>query len=297
VSVLTIGTYNIQYGVGQDGKFDLERIARVIRSWDIIALQEVECHWDRSGNRDLPALLRGLLPDHHVAWGPNIDAIKRRGQQPAAPGEVRRQLGNMTLSRFAIDSIRNHYLPKFGAATYFDMQRGALETTIDAPGGRLRVYNTHLDHISDDQRQAQISHLQQLIALAPLEGPVLSGAHDREASWSQEPTLPAVPGSVVLLGDLNLTPDSAAYEALAGAHDPRRGRLRRHGGLIDAWPAAHQGAAPAGYTRYRDAPERRQGTRVDYCFLSEDLAARLTSAVVIDDADGSDHQPLFITLV
>ena len=45
-------TYNIQYGLGRDGRYDLERTARVIEGADVVALQEVERFWKRSGNVD-----------------------------------------------------------------------------------------------------------------------------------------------------------------------------------------------------------------------------------------------------
>lgn len=300
--MVTIGSYNIQYGIGQDGRFDLARIVGVIADWDVIALQEVETRWDRSGDRDLVALLRDALPDHFFAWGPNIDILKKRDGRPAGPRESRRQFGNMTLSRFPIESIRNHYLPRFGAADYFDMQRGVLETNIAVPDGAIRVYNAHYCHITDRQRQLQIRRTHELMAEAVAEGPVLSGAHDREKSWSSETPVPAVPASIVLLGDFNCTPDSPAYAALAGEFEPRRGRLRRMGGLIDSWDAACAKGIkigdgdPVGFTKYKDYRARQQGTRVDYCFMTEDLIARMTGARVIEDADGSDHLPLYVTL-
>ena len=45
-------TYNIQYAKGRDGRFDLGRIARAVDGADVIALQEVERHWPRSGMAD-----------------------------------------------------------------------------------------------------------------------------------------------------------------------------------------------------------------------------------------------------
>jgi len=45
-------TYNIQYGLGKDGRYDLARIADEVGNADIIALQEVERHWQRSGTVD-----------------------------------------------------------------------------------------------------------------------------------------------------------------------------------------------------------------------------------------------------
>ncbi len=51
---MKIVTYNIKFGLGKDGRFDLERIASEVDGADIIALQEVERHWQRSGNDDQP---------------------------------------------------------------------------------------------------------------------------------------------------------------------------------------------------------------------------------------------------
>ncbi|NKW71504.1 EEP domain-containing protein, partial [Rhodobacteraceae bacterium R_SAG10] len=42
-------SYNIQYGFGADGNYDLGRIAQVVDGADIIALQEVERNWSRTG--------------------------------------------------------------------------------------------------------------------------------------------------------------------------------------------------------------------------------------------------------
>ena len=71
-------SYNIQYGVGKDGRNDLKRIAGEIAGADVIALQEVERFWTRSGNVDQPAELARLLPEYHWAYGPglDIDAIR-----------------------------------------------------------------------------------------------------------------------------------------------------------------------------------------------------------------------------
>ncbi|MGO4836487.1 endonuclease/exonuclease/phosphatase family protein, partial [Rhizobiaceae sp. 2RAB30] len=66
-------SYNIQYGFGADGRYDLDRIARVVADADIIALQEVERHWKRSNEDDQPEILARLLPDHHFVYGPAFD--------------------------------------------------------------------------------------------------------------------------------------------------------------------------------------------------------------------------------
>jgi endonuclease/exonuclease/phosphatase family metal-dependent hydrolase len=54
--MIKIVTYNIQFGLGKDGRFDLERIAAEVDGADVIALQEVERNWQRSGNVDQPAV-------------------------------------------------------------------------------------------------------------------------------------------------------------------------------------------------------------------------------------------------
>jgi endonuclease/exonuclease/phosphatase family metal-dependent hydrolase len=60
-SCVKFATYNIQYGRGRDGRFDLARIAAELRGADVIALQEVERWWQRSGMQDQPAELARLL--------------------------------------------------------------------------------------------------------------------------------------------------------------------------------------------------------------------------------------------
>lgn len=55
-------TYNIHYGKGQDGRFDLKRIADAVRGADIIGLQEVDLYWQRSGGLDQASDLAALFP-------------------------------------------------------------------------------------------------------------------------------------------------------------------------------------------------------------------------------------------
>ena len=62
---MKLATYNIQFGLGKDGRYDLARIAEEVKTADIIALQEVDRYWRRSGCVDSPAVLGARLPDHH----------------------------------------------------------------------------------------------------------------------------------------------------------------------------------------------------------------------------------------
>ena len=58
-------SYNIQYGRGRDGVFDLQRIVDAIAGADVIALQEVERYWQRSGMVDQSREIAGLPRDYH----------------------------------------------------------------------------------------------------------------------------------------------------------------------------------------------------------------------------------------
>jgi endonuclease/exonuclease/phosphatase family metal-dependent hydrolase len=303
---ITLATYNIHYGVGVDGICDINRIADVIRPADIVGLQEVDVNWDRSRNQDQRERLGQLLPDHYAAWGPNVDVLKRPKGSGNGVTPGRRQFGNMILSRFPILSIRNHMLPRYGAASAMDMQRGVLEGVIQLPSRALRVYCTHLCHLSDAQRKVQADHLVEICARAPADGPVISGVHPSDPSWSSEPPLPEMPDEAIILADLNADSRSAAYAAIVGDTSPRFGALTRREGFVDAWSVAGQDGAPAvaeleiagsepGATRYASY-EKKIGRRIDYCLVSARLGPLIRSATVLRDAPGSDHQPLFVTM-
>ena len=74
---MKFASYNIQYSKGKDGRFDLARIAAAVAGADVIALQEVERGWKRSGMQDQPAELARLLPGYHWVYGPGADmAVK-----------------------------------------------------------------------------------------------------------------------------------------------------------------------------------------------------------------------------
>ncbi|MFM8768100.1 MAG: endonuclease/exonuclease/phosphatase family protein, partial [Rubrivivax sp.] len=126
-------SYNIQYGKGKDGRFDLGRIAAALQGADVIALQEVERHWPRSGDQDQPAELALLLGGtYHWVYGPGFDVDANGG----TAGARRRQFGNMVLSRWPILSSRHHLLPKMGLTRQFSLQRSVIEAVIAPPSRR-----------------------------------------------------------------------------------------------------------------------------------------------------------------
>jgi endonuclease/exonuclease/phosphatase family metal-dependent hydrolase len=236
---LRVATYNIHHGVGVDNHLDLERIARevTVSGAQVVGLQEVDRHWSaRSNFVDQATWLADRL-GMHVVFGANLDL------DPLTPGAARRQYGTAILSGYKIRSWTNTLLPRPQGGE----QRGLLEARIKVRGVNVRVFNTHLQHDSQVERLAQVAQIRTIVATA------------RE--------------SVVLLGDLNATPES-----------PEIGAITED--LADAWVRA--GVGP-GYTYDAASPH----ARIDYVLTSQGVVAR-TAAVVA--TDGSDHLPVVADL-
>jgi endonuclease/exonuclease/phosphatase family metal-dependent hydrolase len=182
---LSVMTYNIHHGVGEDNELDLQRIADEIRSSgaNVAGLQEVDRHWSaRSDFVDQAQWLAREL-NMHVVYGANLD------RDPLSPGQPRRQYGTAILSDYPILSSRNTLLPRPQGGE----QRGLLEAVVNVRGVRVRIANTHLQHNSAVERTAQVERIMELLA------------------GSREP--------VVLLGDLNARPDGPEIAPLYTRYD------------------------------------------------------------------------------
>ena len=288
---MKIVTYNIQYGRGRDGRFDLDRIADEIRGADVMALQEVECFWSRSGGVDQPRLLSRHFPEHHAAYGPGVD-LHLAGAEPGEASAVRRRrFGNMLLSRSPLLTVRHHLLPKYGSlGPPMSLQRSALEAVIAVRGGHVRVYSVHLTHLSAETRLPQVEALLGIHANAVREGPPVSGSGPGD-EWKLDGMPPAMPRHAILLGDFNMQPDSGEYERLVGPISPYGGRITNPEGFVDAWVEAGH-AIDTGPT----AEVRGRPARLDYCFVSAALKDRIRAVQVDSDAVGSDHQPVWMEI-
>lgn len=122
---LSMVSYNMRHGVGEDGVLDLDRIAGVIAESgaDVVALQEVDNHWSaRSDFIDQAAALANMLGMYHV-YGANLD------RDPAEPAQERRQYGTAILSAYPIVDSQNILLPNLGGE-----QRGLLEAPVVLAG-------------------------------------------------------------------------------------------------------------------------------------------------------------------
>lgn len=271
---MRVVTYNIQWGKGRDGRIDLDRIAAAVTGADIIALQEVERNWRAQDFPDQAARLAELLPGYDWVYGA---AVSLAGASP----HRRRQLGNMILSHWPISSARTLPLPARPVFGHMNDEQAMTEAVIEADGLALRVYNTHLNYLEQSQRLDQIARALAFIAEAPERGgPVTSPgkpAPGPEDEWIVLPDgkLPPMPEAALLLGDFNFTPGSEEYNILTSR-------------FSDSLALGGQDVNTVTFPGGAEPPQR-----LDYIFVSGDLAPRLTRSWVDERADSSDHQPVW----
>ena len=163
---LTVMSYNIREGRGNDGIRDLNHVAAVIDAIDpdIVALQEVDRNTEGSGYLDQTAVLANLTQMPYYEFG------KARDWD-------RGDLGNAILSQYPFDVIANYPLPK---KKRNEEPRAALFVEIDVSslyGGVetvITVIGTHLDHRRQASRIQAASYIEAIMA----------GFPDRPAHWS-----------------------------------------------------------------------------------------------------------------
>ncbi|WP_282151902.1 endonuclease/exonuclease/phosphatase family protein [Ruegeria atlantica] len=301
-------TYNIRYTLGMDGIYDCARIADEVRGADIIALQEVERNWRRSGMEDQPAQLAGFLPDYHWSYFPAFDMDASSVGTDGRVKNHRRQFGVMLLSKFRILEVRRHLLPKIATACSLGMETGALESILDGPDGPLRVYSLHLSSASRREKLLQVQYLISLHQGARARGGSWTGSapkHDpielanfHAMDWSQGEHEPKAPHSTIMLGDFNLVPDSPEYTALTGEHDIATGHNLHWDSFADSWVVAKDRSDGDGFTWWPDPPDRApaQPLRLDYCLITPGLVHSIERAWVDCSATGSDHRPYWVDL-
>ena len=171
-------TYNIHHGEGIDGRFDLERIARVIQNShaDIVALQEVDQRTNRIRRADTLAELARMT-----------------GLQPLFGKSMnydRGEYGNALLIRGAIHNHSVHPIPTSPGREPRSILRA--EVRLHHCPQPLLVLATHWDHQSQTDR--------------------LAGAHLANQLANSSPSLPAL-----LAGDFNANPANPAVKLLSGS--------------------------------------------------------------------------------
>jgi endonuclease/exonuclease/phosphatase family metal-dependent hydrolase len=279
---MLFGTYNIHYGVGADGEYDVARVADAIAEADIACLQEAVSGWPQNGYIDQTAEIAGRLNRYSVYHG----AMEADASTVGADGRIanrRRSFGNAIVSRWPILWSRGVMLPKVRLVNTFDLQRGYIEAVVAAPAGPLRVYSTHLSHVGTQQRMPQVAALMEAVNRAPVKGSSWDSAGSGTFMF-QEPA-PVVPSAAIVAGDFNFTPAHPEYALICGMPG-EEGRLATAEHLSDAWIAAGNGADEA-----ETFP--REG-RIDHVFVTHDLAPRVKKAWIDHGLHGSDHWPVFV---
>jgi endonuclease/exonuclease/phosphatase family metal-dependent hydrolase len=179
-SEIRVLTYNIHHGEGTDHKFDLPRIAKVIKSVspDIVALQEVDQGTARASGVDQPAEL-ARLTDMTVVYGRNID-FQGGGY------------GTAVLTKLPVKASASEKFPSFYESTPEHPEQRAVQVVELGPPGEPGIVFlcTHFDYRPDErERMASAEVINRLVAKYG----------DR---------------LMLLAGDLNATPDSNAIRTL-----------------------------------------------------------------------------------
>jgi endonuclease/exonuclease/phosphatase family metal-dependent hydrolase len=291
---MRIVTYNIQFSRGKDLNYDLERIARTVEGADIIGLQEVERNWPHLEMADQPGELARLLPDYYWVYGAGLDIDGSSRQPDGSVVNRRQQVGNMILSKTPIIATRNHLLPKIATLDFPNDQRVALEGIVETSAGALRVYVTHLSPRYNAERRMQIEAIMKIVRDAPTSGGVTSGPNTRLHQVSAPN--PPMPHEVIILGDFNLEPHEAEYDLLCGEIDPVYGRIAQVGGFVDAWVQSGNDIASGVTCPMDPTNDTFHDCRLDYGFVSGNIAQHVRTAWIDNDAQGSDHQPFWFEL-
>ncbi len=287
-------SYNIQYGFGGDGRYDLARAARVVAGADIIALQEVERHWRRTNLDDQPEILSRLLPDYHWVYGPAFDMDASESRDGRVVNR-RRQFGTMVLSKLPIVWSRLHALPMRRTVRPLNTRNAALECMIRTPAGPVRVFSLHLAHIAAEERLEQIDYLLGEHRRAVSEGGPWSGADDEPSrEWTHGEPEPENPLAAIWMGDFNMEPGSAEYRRIVGGTPYHRGAAYRDG-FVDAAAFAAEPAADF-HTHEKIIDGRLAKRRLDHCFVGGMLADRVRSASADIGEIASDHFPVRVDI-
>jgi endonuclease/exonuclease/phosphatase family metal-dependent hydrolase len=171
---LRVLCYNIHYGQGNDGEYNLQRLADVIKAAkpDLVALQEVDVGVKRSGRLHEVRIL-GELTNLKSHFGPT---------QHYEGG----LFGNAVLTNLPVENVLIQPLPYTEATpevtTY---PRGAISVIVTLPSGeRLNFISTHFQHNVEADRVAEAKAINQLFAVDNMTT-ILAG--DMNAEPGSEP--------------------------------------------------------------------------------------------------------------
>lgn len=201
--------YNIHYGQGNDGVYDVARLAKVIEATkpDLVALQEIDVMVERSGRvhqiREL-----GKLTGMASRYGPT---------QHYQGGLY----GNGVLSRLPILDVVIQPLPYTESTeelvTY---PRAAIAVTVEAPDGKpLRFVSTHFQHNLEPDRIGQAKAINRLFVEDEEDDVRTILAGDMNALPDSEPM-------AILLKHWEISKEGDSAEALAPTAPAKAPRSR-----------------------------------------------------------------------
>jgi endonuclease/exonuclease/phosphatase family metal-dependent hydrolase len=154
---IRVMTFNIRFGKGWDGQWDLQRTAGVIRDADpdLVGIQEVDREWSsRSQFKDVVTELSERLGMFYT-FAPSMD------KAPGMPGE---KFGNAILSKYPLDEVWSRLLPADG------MGRGMVGARLRIDGVPICFFTTHLG-LSTSDRLKQVDEI--LKTLEEVPGPTI----------------------------------------------------------------------------------------------------------------------------
>jgi endonuclease/exonuclease/phosphatase family metal-dependent hydrolase len=273
---VTIMSWNVQWGRGADCRVDWHRIIAEIRriAPDIVVLQEVAQHYPElpdNDDADQVAILAADLPEYLACYAPGIDTARSDGR--------RKRFGNWLGSRHTIRAWRSVALPAPPATTAKWLPRTAVVAEVAIAGRMLTVVGTHLEYYCARQRMAQVEALKRMVVESVPSGEAQTG--DAQAGGSRKGIVPPA----VLVGDLNFSPQSPEYRALAAGNR-----------WVDAWSVAHPGKPHAHTVGLHGAPWPDHPYCCDYAWVTPDLVAQVVAVEVCTETTASDHQPVVLTL-
>lgn len=182
---IKVGTYNIQAGMDNDGEYDLNSTAEVIRESgaDIMGLNEVDVHWgDRSEFENTIKELADML-DMEYFFAPIYD------MDPIESGDPNRQYGVAVLSKYPIIHAENREITRLSTQDPDPTPKptpGFLQAQIHVGGEEVWFYATHLS-LELDIRETEVHEMIDIIS-----------EHDHS----------------ILTGDMNANPDAPELEPL-----------------------------------------------------------------------------------
>ncbi|MBS1254687.1 MAG: Exodeoxyribonuclease [Deltaproteobacteria bacterium] len=281
--MLTLVSWNIQYGKGVDGQIDLSRISQTVHKDglpDILCLQEVSRNYPSTDDgADQVQQLQKLFPDYESYYG----AVHDRS---VGKGKGRKQFGNLILTRISPAQVLHHLLPSPADSKVKCMARQVTEMVITTSSGNFRVMNTHLEYFSEKQQLAQVRRIREI--------------HEEASAQYRNPgiDLPSTPfeivtrpESMIICGDFNFTPNSNAYQKMTAKFEDE------NLDLVNAWTALYPDKLHPTTCGVFDHNQWKKGPHCrDYFFISQNMTQQIHLLSVNAESNASDHQPIRLVL-